>query len=275
MKKLLLFLPWFCFSANSYVVGEIFGQMGNNLFQVATASALAWDHGDTAYFPRLAHTPTLCQHIFSRFSLYPPSDEISCEWKETQYSYQPILYQPKMKIDGYFQSPKYFAHHRDKLMDLLAPIKRDRQYIEKNYDWLIKHPHTVGIQIRFYGDSNGSIQYGRDYLEKAMDFFPPDTLFIVSSNNLEFARKNLPNKNVFFIENEPFYIDFYLLILCKDAIITNSTFGWWAAWLNQNPNQKVICPLIWSEGIDTSDLCPNSWIKIDAKKGKIGIPDSY
>lgn len=249
--------------------------MGNNLFQVATASALAWDHGDTAYFPRLAHSPTLCQHIFSRFPLYPPSDEISFEWKETQYSYQPIFYQPKMKIDGYFQSPKYFVNHRDKLLKLLAPIPRDEQYINKKYRWLIEHPNTVGIQIRYYNDSVNSIQYGRDYLEKAMALFPPSSLFIVSSNNLDFARANLSGKEVFFIESEPSYIDFYLLTLCKHMIITNSTFGWWTAWLNQNPDQQVVCPLIWSEGMDTRDLCPDSWIKIDAKRGRISDPTSY
>lgn len=263
------------FTLHGYVIGETYGQMGNNLFQVATASALAWDHGTTAYFPRLTHNPKLYQHLFSRFSLYPPTDEISVEWEELQYAYHPIFYQPKMKLKGYFQSPKYFAHHRDKLLELFAPIPKDWQYIQKKYAWLIDHPHTVGIQIRYYSDSAGSIQYGRDFLEKAMALFPKESLFIVSTNNLDFARANLKGKEVVFLEKEPYYIEFYLLTLCKENIITNSTFGWWAAWLNQNPNPKVVCPLIWFEGVDTADLCPDSWIRIDAKKGRIDDPESY
>lgn len=246
-----------------YVVGSVFGQMGNCLFQVATASALAWDHGAEAYFPILAHTPTYCQHVFSRCKLFPPSEEISSEWHEPEYRYHPILYQPKIKVYGYFQSQKYFAHHREKLLALLAPTHRDLHYIQKKYDWLLESPHTVGVQIRFYGDDGQLfVQYGREYLQQAMAQFPPSSLFIVSSNNLTFAKENISGPNVLFLEEEPFYIDFYLLSLCKNIIITNSTFGWWAAWLNQNPEKKVICPAIWFKGYDTQDLCPEEWIKI-------------
>ena len=123
-------IPRLFFASESYIIGQALGQMGNNLFQVATASALAWDHGTVAYFPRLAHVPSLYQHVFSRCRLYPPSEEVDLQWEELSYRYHPIPFMPRMKICGYFQSPKYFAHHRDKLLDLFAPTARDERYMQ-------------------------------------------------------------------------------------------------------------------------------------------------
>ena len=261
--------------ASGFVVGETVGQMGNNLFQVAAASAIAWDHGVEAYFPRLAHTPVLCQHMFSRVKLFPPSDEIDFEWGEPGH-YVPIPFIPRMKISGYLQSPKYFAHYRDRLLALFAPTVRDQSYIQKKYGWLIDHPNTVGVQIRYWiDDTDGFTQYGRDYLRKAMVHFPEEALFIVSSNNREFAKQNFSAKNVIYLSHEPDYIEFYLLTLCKDIIITNSTFGWWAAWLNQNPNQKVVCPSTFVSGYAISEVYPDSWIQVDGKLGRINDPESY
>ena len=262
------------------VIGELYGQMGNNLFQVAVASALAWDNHAEAYFPKLGSLPTLHHHLFSRCKMLLPDNKISFEWHEPTFAYQPIPFYENMHLIGYFQSEKYFSHHRDRLLNLFAPCSADLKYLRKKYAWLMKHPCTVGVQIRHYfEDPDGScfIQYGQDYLDKAMSLFPEDTLFIVSSNNLEFARKNIPSwvEKVVFLEDEPFYIDFYLLTFCKHNIITNSSFGWWSAWLNQNPDKIVVRPSVWLNGLPTQDVCPEEWIAIDAKKGCTKDPLSY
>lgn len=265
--------------AQSFVVADVYGQMGNNLFQVAAASALAWDNNVEAYFPDLATKPTLYQHLFSRCKIYPPHNELSCEWREPDLAYHQIPFKPNMRMIGYFQSEKFFAHHRNRILDLFAPSIKDMKYMRKKYGWLIDHPNTVGVQIRYYfEDPIGEIfiQYGRDYLNKAMALFPEETLFVVSSNNIEFAKKNIPEwaKNVHFLEDE-FYIDFYLLTFCKHNIISNSTFGWWSAWLNLNPNKIIVRPSLWLNGHPTQDVCPENWVKIDAKRGCVQDPTSY
>ena len=60
--------------------------------------------------------------------------------------------------------------------------------------------------------------------------------------------------------------DIWLMSMCKHNIIANSSFSWWGAWLNRNPNKKVIAPNHWFgpayHFYGTQDLIPEGWIKI-------------
>lgn len=254
--------------AKPYVIGKILGQTGNIFFQVATASALAWDNNANPYFPELALVPTLYHHYFSRCKITPPSEEISYNWVEPKSSHTPILYEKNMSLSGYFQSWKYFDHHKDRLVTLFSPLKKDMQYIEKKYGYVLEHPLTVGIQLRYYMEEAPSFsQFGQDYLEKAMKLFPDTALFILSSNNINFAKTQIPieGKNIIFLEGESPYIDFHLLSHCTHNIISNSTFGWWIAYLNPNPNKIIVCPASWLKKPNTNpDIYPDSWVQIEA-----------
>jgi hypothetical protein len=266
----------------TYVVGSLFGQAGNNFFQIAAACATAWDHEAEAYFPDLAIIPTLYHHYFSRCNIDPPSDEISFDW-DGPIDYSDIPYQPYMKLHGYLQSWKYFDHHKERLQKLFAPIDRDKRYIQRKYGTLLNESITVGIQLRYYKEEAPSFpQYGKEYLEKAMALFPDTALFLVSTNTLSFAKQEVPTKgkHVIFLENEPHYIDFYTLTCCKHLIISNSTFGWWAAYLNPHPNKVVVAPRIWMFHLlpdqelalnhpdlypqEFPDIHPPDWIQIAA-----------
>lgn len=254
--------------SNSYVIGRLLGQAGNCFFQIAAVSALAWDNGVESYFPDLAIVPKLTHHYFSRCKISPPSSNISCEWRQPGDSYSPIPYISEMEVSGYLQSWKYFHHWRERLLTLFAPTKKDYTYIEKKYNSLLSEFETVGVQIRYYLKEAPSFsQFGRDYLEKAMDLFPSTVLFVVSSNNIDFAKSQIPSDkyNVIFLENENDYIEFYILTKCNHVIITNSTFGWWAAYLNTSPDKKVICPAGWFGG-NYPDIYPEEWIQIFASR---------
>jgi hypothetical protein len=272
-----------------FVVGKLSCQMGNNLFQIATTCAHAWDHDAEPYFPDLATQkdqgmPVNFKHVFFRCRSRKPPSPIVYEWNlplTSNFVYQPIPYRPNMSISGTFQSEKFFAHHRQRLLDLFAPRTSDLSYIWRKYGAILQHPQTVGVQLRWFGCQQDSgwwdylVQYGYDYLRQAVALFPKDTLFVVSSNNLDFARQSMPEdlENVIFLENEPHYIDFFVLSMCKHNIISNSTFGWWAAWLNRNPHKIVIAPQHWVDPkhhafTPVIDVWPSTWHLIDAKWGK-------
>ena len=247
-----------------YVIGSLLGQAGNNFFQIATASALAWDHDGVAFFPQLGSVPTLYHHYFSRCKMLPPIDSPTITWQEPHIHYKPIPFTSGMTLQGYFQSWKYFDHHRERLLSLFAPTKKDLKRIFTRYQHILDHSCSVGIQVRYYAEEAPSfIQYDRAYFQKAMDYFPPDALFIVSSNNLTYAKAQIPTQGyqVFFFEQEQPHIEFYTLTLCKHNIISNSTFGWWSAYLNQNPHKIVLCPTPWAKD-NQPDIYPKNWIQI-------------
>ena len=89
-----------------------------------------------------------------------------------------------------------------------------------------------------------------------------DIRFVVFSDDINWCKEAFKNKNFTFIEDEKDYIDLHMMSLCKHNIIVNSTFSWWGAWLNTNPNKIVIAPKVWfgsSSHEDSKDVIPNDW----------------
>ena len=69
-----------------------------------------------------------------------------------------------------------------------------------------------------------------------------------------------------FIENEKPYHDLYLMSMCKHNIICHSSFSWWAAYLNLNPNKIVVAPKHWVTkkcGLNYKDVIPKEWIALE------------
>lgn len=66
------------------------------------------------------------------------------------------------------------------------------------------------------------------------------------------------------IETFQDYEEMYMMSQCKHNIIANSSFSWWGAWLNQNPQKIIIAPKKWynDESKVNHDLIPANWIKL-------------
>lgn len=263
-------------SAKPFVTADLMGQFGNQMFIMAAASSLAWDNGADPVFPGLAaqedfNIPTNYEKVFYNLDVSVPEEGIDYVYHERHFYYEPIQYRPNMMIRGWFQSEKYFLSHKDKIMQMFAPGPEIVDYLSRKYGFIVDHPETVGIHYRSYEmEDPGQLVYvdcDVEYYKKAVSLFPKDFFFIVFSNDPEKAKKIFGNISgrFFYVQGETHYHDFYLMSLCKHQIICNSSFSWWAAYLNPNPQKGVVAPLRWfnpNYGADDRDLVPEGWLRL-------------
>lgn len=114
-----------------------------------------------------------------------------------------------------------------------------------------------------------SLNLTRKYYEEAISTLSSKVQnfkLIVFSDDMEWCKNNIKGKNVLYCENFLNYEDMCIMSLCDHNIIANSTFSWWGAYLNQNPNKIVICP---HQYLNVTDLnfingnyFPKDWISI-------------
>jgi len=175
-------------------------------------------------------------------------------------------------LDGYWQSPYYFEEIKPVLLQELIP-KNDLGDIAYQYLKQILNSNSVSLHIR-RGDyitnpKNKEIylEINNNYYKQAISFMNNkiDTpTYFVFSDDLHWIKENLNIENSVFIDIERPVDSLYLMSKCKHNIITNSTFSWWGAWLNNNPEKIVVTPKEWfvTERLKTNDLLPKNWIKI-------------
>jgi hypothetical protein len=170
-------------------------------------------------------------------------------WKEPSFKYTPISYkfENNLYIEGHFQSEKYFIHNKEKILDLFEPTQNIKDYIFSKYGELL-NKNTVSLHIR-RGDYLVSQDHhpicSLDYYEDCLNELSDIDNILVFSDDKEYAKKAFTQKNVVIIQDEKDYIDLYLMSMCKHNIIANSSFSWWAAWLNKNKDKKVFAPKNW------------------------------
>jgi hypothetical protein len=204
--------------------------------------------------------------------------------REKFYHFNPeILSLPDgVYLDGYWQSEKYFVDI-EAIIRKEFTVKTPQGGKDKELAELIASCESVSLHIRrldFVSDPRTSQFHGTcdlDYyyrgVEKLAQTVTAPHLFVFGddpewvSNNL---RLPYPTTLVDHNGADKNYEDLRLMSQCKHNIIANSTFSWWGAWLNQNPNKIVIAPAKWINKPDNpekyinfvDDLLPPSWLRI-------------
>jgi len=257
------------------VVPTLNGQLGNQMFEIAAALSVAIDHEAEVTVPDLNLTqwgiPLNKENVFWRFHTFTPPVPLTV-YVESEFRYSPIPYTPNMRIQGFFQSEKYFERHKHAIIEAFSPKESILKDLKERYSDIIDHPETVAIHIRTYIKDDPTHAFyhlnGRDYVRRAMEYFPEDAYYIVFSDNIPWCKTELADlcPNMRFMEEDTYLNDFYLMTLCKNHIISNSSFSWWGAYLNRDPNKLVIAPKKWFTervGHNIQDLIPEEWIQID------------
>lgn len=170
-------------------------------------------------------------------------------------------------INGYFQSEIYFSEFRTELLKLIIPntgLKPSCVLLEKiKYD-----KNSVSLHIRRGDYVDLGINLALDYYYAALSYLD-DKLsgnfkIYVFSDDINWARENLQSiqyKTEFIhLEGENSSInELILMSKCRHNIIANSTFSWWGAWLNENPEKIVIAP---KQDINNLNFIPKEWVRI-------------
>ncbi len=281
---------------------QLSGGLGNQLFQYAAALAFAKKNNcdlylDTSFYDNSKNRKfelssfnisskysknniwtkfynAFHNHIFNKKNV--PFKNLPI-YKEFGFSYDKNLLNQKIPLilEGYWQSEKYFA-------SVAAIIRKEFQW--KNADKFYNLPllneinscNSVSIHLRkgdYLSNSLVNAIHGivpNEYYMLAIDLIKSktkiDKIYIFSDDLKaadEFIREYGIGINASAL-NDNTMLDFYLLQKCKHNIIANSSFSWWSAWLNSNPNKIVVAPKRWfvDQSINTSDIIPENWITL-------------
>jgi hypothetical protein len=253
------------------------------LFQIAATKSMAIDKGVQCSFPNLNHNldylnkdgfynPKLNHSfeylkIFDKISTTDPIQVLPRIYFPFEFA-NPTLPDDNFIIDGFFQSEKYFKNNRKEILDLVRIPEFVAVKISEKYSKFL-HEKTTSIHVRrgdYLNHPNHHPVQSLTYYLNAIDLLKDKTdLFVIFSDDIEWCKINLNLENAIYIEDEKDYIELYLMSFCKNNIIANSSFSWWGAWLNENPDKTVIGPKNWFGSAiqhNTGDILPETWIKI-------------
>jgi hypothetical protein len=252
---------------------------------------------------KLSHTPRNFElYIFNNSYVFANSKEISSFdnlslrnkfkkklgfsypkiYQEKLFNFQPHLLTIKSNafVKGYFQSYKYFEGFEKKIKKIFYLSENTLDEVSKKILVDIKCTTTISIHLR-RGDyvSDTLIQQihgncSMEYYTKAINFIASKIMnntLVFFSDDIEWVEsqfENLPFSKIFVNHNfgVDSWRDLFLMKSCNHNIIANSSFSWWAAWLNENPNKIVVAPKKWfaisEDDRNTNDLIPPQWIRL-------------
>lgn len=179
-------------------------------------------------------------------------------------------------LEGYWQTERYFADAADAVrMAFRFPAFEEGS-------------PNAGLAARLSGCTSLSVHIRRgDYLKIAntsgictMDYYAdamdevlrrvvPELIVVFSDDpvwcagNLGNVLHGIPAVFVDWNKGADCYRDMQLMTLCSHNIIANSSFSWWGAWLNPNPEKIIVAPSRWMNTSCQTDIIPERWIKIE------------
>ena len=200
-------------------------------------------------------------------------------YKEPHFHFDPNFFKLSRNVylDGYFQSCKYFS-------DIEYIIHKEFTFRSdaagKNKEWLdlIREKKSISLHVR-RGDyamvaevqqKHGGIctpEYYKNCIETVIENVQ-NPHFFVFSDDISWVKEHIkidaPATYISGNTEENDFEDMRLMSNCKHNIIANSTFSFWGAWLNNNPEKIVFAPKKWfnDSAMNTDDIMPREWERI-------------
>lgn len=245
------------------------GRFGNQLFQIAATIGLARKHGDSYIFPPWEHADLFAQQIPQATSVLRP--DIALMQRCFHFVDVSISVGGACLIDlvGYFQSEEFFRDSVAEVRRLFEPNAAISTALHLEYDAIIARQPTCVVVVRrgdYLQHVHSHPPQTAEFYAEAMTSFDTDTMFFVTSDDIEWCREHLHAKHLVFLPQSAWIHNFFLGTLCHDTITANTTFGWWIAYLNKNAHKRVVAPRRWFGPArphhDTRHLIPSGWMTI-------------
>lgn len=267
------------------------GGLGNQMFEYAFYLSLKQRHpwafyGFDTYSSDVEHYGFELDKVFGIDSslerkLYPYMRKLErhgfvefTEVKEENFmSYDSFVYNDLWTphyYRGFWQIEKYFISIKKKIEKAFRFNKEKLSYKTKQLSAILNSNNCISLHIR-RGDYlyiENMQTFDVQYYHEAVDYSRSAIggKVIVFSDDIDWSRSILSYEDMIFVDwnlGEDSWQDMYLMTQCKHNIIANSTFSWWGAWLNNNPQKIVIAPKKWTlQESNNSDIIPSEWIRL-------------
>ena len=283
------------------IIVKLMGGMGNQMFQYALYRALLaqgkevkLDRAKFTHFDEIrkcfldnqcfdlsyqlctkreARKYVLGTGMTARVFMRMFGDKSTHYYEKKEYEYDSSIMQiTEGYLDGFWQTWKYF---QDVEVDIREGYRFTSKLVgkDKAYEKQIQSTNSVAVHVRRGDYSKHQDIYGnictQSYYQRAINIINQELeapIFYFFSNDMDWTRIAFGNKhNYIYVEGnseDRGYIDMQLMSECKHQIIANSSFSWWAAYLNSNPHKRIICPERWINTKETPDMYYKDWIKI-------------
>jgi hypothetical protein len=179
-------------------------------------------------------------------------------------------------LDGYWQSPRYFAGREREVRDAFRFPELGSAEGRSLAEELAARRGTVAVHVR-RGDYESNEKIRRilgpqppEYYESAAAHIRTrvaDPSFYVFSDDVDWCRATLRfGGDAVYVDPRAAaaYEDMALMALCENHVIANSSYSWWGAWLAPHVAKVVVAPKRWfgDPAVDTSDLLPAEWVEL-------------
>lgn len=278
---------------------RIRGGLGNQLFQYATAYAVARDKNerlgleitsyqtrpwpryelkkihikpDTVIAPKfgsdIVHR-AIINKIRKRLNIGVFTVRYAETGSVTEYHSEINSIGKNTYLNGFFQNEKYFKKHREDLLEQIRPVS-PLESQSQHWIKMMRQCDSVAIHVRRGDYVQIGCGIGMDYYDHAIALIGEKVekpKFFVFSDDIEYCKEyfaKYENTEFEFVSDIPESDDkdineFFIMSSCKHQIIANSSFSWWAAWINQNKDKKVIAPVV---GMWGESFYPEEWTTI-------------
>ncbi len=194
------------------------------------------------------------------------------------YGYYPFKIKQKKYscIEGYFETPLYSDEIKEIIIESFTPVHAENKENAKLYD-AIRNTNSVCVSVRrgdfVTGENDANAQDCNvctiNYFEYAIKYCKENLnnpVFFFFSDDVQWVKENfdfIDNEEVYFESgNDAVYEKLRLMYNCKNFIMSNSTFSFWAQYLSQSENKLVIAPNRWRNVTKNDEIYMKNWVCI-------------